>query len=76
EQALEPYNQSLTYNPKNADTWINYGKSLWVLGMYQKSLDAYNTALSLRPNDPAALEGKNTVSGLISRYQKAVAQSP
>jgi hypothetical protein len=40
--------------------------------MYQESLDAYNRALALNPGDELAKEGKETVTGLISRYQIAM----
>ncbi|WP_319578183.1 tetratricopeptide repeat protein [uncultured Methanospirillum sp.] len=75
KEAVEAYNLSVTYDPHNSDTWTNYGKSLWILGQYQQSLDAYNKALAILPNDPLALEGKTTVSGLMSRYQKAMSQA-
>lgn len=48
--------------------WLNLGNSLYLLGSYQASINAYNAALKLEPRNANALSGKNKALLALNRW--------
>jgi cytochrome c-type biogenesis protein CcmH/NrfG len=46
-------------DPSLSEGWLNLGNSLYFLGSYQASLNAYNALLKLEPQNANALTGKS-----------------
>jgi tetratricopeptide (TPR) repeat protein len=59
EQAAELYAKAVNIDPTLSKGWLNLGNSLYFLGRYQASLDAYEALLSREPDNANALAGKN-----------------
>jgi tetratricopeptide (TPR) repeat protein len=52
ERALVCTDEALRLDPAQAEAYLNKGSALGKLGRYQEELQAYDRALSLRPDDP------------------------
>ena len=59
EQAAELYAKAVNLDPSLSEGWLNLGNSLYYLGKYQASLNAYNALLKLEPQNVGALAGKS-----------------
>jgi tetratricopeptide (TPR) repeat protein len=59
EQAAESYAKAVNLDPSLSEGWLNLGNSLYYLGKYQASLNAYNALLKLEPQNVGALAGKS-----------------
>jgi tetratricopeptide (TPR) repeat protein len=59
--ALVRYEQALQKGERNADAWTGKGIALQQLERYREALDAYNRALSLRPDHALAQKWRTTV---------------
>ena len=57
EQAIELIHAALQQSPKDAKLLTLEGLALSQTGKQKEALDAYNAALTLSPNNLAALEG-------------------
>jgi len=55
-EAIASYRRSLDLDSKNADAWVNLSVEYQQAGNYLAGLKAAETALRLRPGDPAGLE--------------------
>ena len=51
-EASNTYRRALDMEPKNAETWKNYGVALTIVGQWEKSRTALETALKLKQDDP------------------------
>jgi tetratricopeptide (TPR) repeat protein len=59
EQAAESYAKAVNSDPSLSEGWLNLGNSLYYLGKYQASLNAYDALLKLEPRNVDALAGKS-----------------
>ncbi|MCK9565688.1 MAG: tetratricopeptide repeat protein [Methanothrix sp.] len=59
EQAAKSYAKAVNIDPTLSEGWLNLGNSLYFLGRYQASLDAFVALLNREPDNANALAGKN-----------------
>lgn len=59
EQAAKSYAKAVNIDPALSEGWLNLGNSLYFLGRYQASLDAFVALLNREPDNANALAGKN-----------------
>jgi cytochrome c-type biogenesis protein CcmH/NrfG len=60
-------------DPKNVQAWVQLGNAYFDTGQPQKSVEAYDRALELRPNDPDVLTDQGVMYRALGRYDKAIA---
>lgn len=72
EQAAKSYANAVNIDPTLSKGWLNLGNSLYFLGRYQASLDAYEALFNREPNNANALAGKNNAL-LALNNSKAIA---
>ncbi|MCK9441718.1 MAG: tetratricopeptide repeat protein [Methanothrix sp.] len=72
EQAAKSYANAVNIDPTLSKGWLNLGNSLYFLGRYQASLDAYEALLNREPNNANALAGKNNALSALNN-SKAIA---
>jgi Ca-activated chloride channel family protein len=67
--------QALFAQDKSANGWFNQGNTHTQLGDYQKALEAYDQALELQSDFPAAQHNKKLVEELLDQQQQQQQQS-
>lgn len=60
-------------NPKNHDAWVSLGNDFFDSQQFQKSIDAYDKALALKPNDPNVLTDQGVMFRSLGQFEKALA---
>jgi len=58
--ALLRYEQAIAQDDRSADAWTGKGVALQQLERYREALDAYDRALSLKPDHPTAQKWRET----------------
>ena len=59
--AAAEYREALKHKRKMFSAYLGLGDTYRVMGLYDKSQDAYNKALQVKPDDPRALLGLNKI---------------
>jgi tetratricopeptide (TPR) repeat protein len=72
QEALDAYNEALSFDPDYWEAWNNKGTALYHLGRYDEALDAINRSLSLNPDFPNAWNNKGLILQSLGRYQEAL----
>lgn len=66
-------NQSIVArDPKNLQAWIQLGNDYFDTHQAQKSIDAYQRALDIRPDDPNVLTDQGVMYRAIGQFEKAI----
>jgi len=73
KQALETLRKATTINPKSAMHWILIGRAQASLTQHDASLDAYDRALELHPDDAVATIERAEVFVQLGRMKEAAA---
>ena len=60
QMALLRYEQAIAQDDRSADAWTGKGVALQQLERYREALDAYDRALSLKPDHPTAQKWRET----------------
>lgn len=63
----------VTRDPKNAQAWIQLGNELFDTSQHQKSIEAYDRALELQPNNPDVLTDQGVMYRAVGQFEKAIA---
>jgi tetratricopeptide (TPR) repeat protein len=58
---------------ENAETLLNKGRDLQILGKHQEAISYYDKALAIEPNDLLALYGKGLALYELGKYDEAIA---
>jgi tetratricopeptide (TPR) repeat protein len=72
EEALDAYNEALSFDPGYVEAWNNKGTVFWHLGRYDEALDAINQSLSFNPDYANAWDSKGLILQSLGRYQEAL----
>jgi tetratricopeptide (TPR) repeat protein len=72
EKAIEYNNKLLDLDPYSFDGWVNIGKLYSMRDRYDKALDAFDFALTIRENDVSVLKMKALTLYLSGRTKEAV----
>jgi tetratricopeptide (TPR) repeat protein len=64
-----PFSYNVTYDP---DCWVAKGLACFELSRYEDSLDFYDKALGINPDDPRAWNGKAEALTKLGEYTQAV----
>ncbi len=59
--------------PSDAESWFDYGNYLTFIHRYDKALEAYDTAISLKRFNNQAFSAKGVVLSKIERFEEAIA---
>jgi len=59
--------------PKNHDAWVALGNDYFDTHQFQKSIQAYDKALALKPNDPNVLTDQGVMYRNLGQFEKALA---
>jgi tetratricopeptide (TPR) repeat protein len=66
-------NQSIVArDPKNLRAWIQLGNDYFDTHQAQKSIEAYDRALEIRPDDPDVLTDQGVMYRAIGQFEKAI----
>ena len=70
-------------DPKNDETWFDFGETLMELGFEDKALDALNTCISLEPKNALAFYDRGKIllhkvntEGAMESFKQAFALDP
>ncbi len=66
-EALAAYEQALSLNPTNPNSWNGKGNALSDLAQPSEALTAYEQALSLNPTNPCIPNGKGNALRNLGR---------
>jgi Flp pilus assembly protein TadD len=70
-QALADYQQALRLKPDMPEVIALKGEALSMMKRYREALEAFNTALAVRPKDAEALSGRAVVRMALGRIDEA-----
>jgi cytochrome c-type biogenesis protein CcmH/NrfG len=65
--------QFVAREPKNVQAWIQLGNDLFDTNQYQKSIEAYQRALDLKPDNADVLTDQGVMYRAIGQFDQAVA---
>ncbi len=63
--------QSLAQNPRQSETYYNFGIALHQLGLLDSAIQAYGQAIALAPDDVDALMSRGVVLATQQRFEEA-----
>ena len=70
--SLQDLEAALMRDPRRAESWTDYGKSLWQARRVAEALASFDSALALAPKDAGALMGRGDALAAIGRHAEAV----
>ena len=73
DKAIADYNQALTINPNDADSYYNRGIARYSKGDYDKAIADYTEALAINPKYANAYSGRGNAYQGKGEYDKAIA---
>ena len=72
-QRIAQAEKVVAQDPKNLNAWISLGNDYFDTEQSQKSINAYNKALEIEPNNPNILTDQGVMFRKIGWYDKALA---
>jgi tetratricopeptide (TPR) repeat protein len=72
-QRIAQAEKVVAQDPKNLSAWISLGNDYFDTEQSQKSINAYNKALEIEPNNPNILTDQGVMYRKIGWYDKALA---
>lgn len=66
------FDQALTLDPEDVETWINKGVCLVYMNRFQQALDCFNRSLSLDPHSAEGWINKGAALGELGKHRDAL----